>query len=122
LGEHDTRAAINDVNIAFLLAPALKVPSNKLRLQPVPARGGFGFPHNVPAPAGFLAPWTRRPVRCVEDSGDHLATSDHDRCGRHHDVALAVDRDGVLADFGDARVTELPIRPWWIVEMIENGR
>jgi hypothetical protein len=37
-----------------------------------------------------------------------------------HGNALAI--DDVLADFGDARVTELPIRPWWIVEMVENGR
>jgi CO/xanthine dehydrogenase Mo-binding subunit len=44
----------------------VKVPSNKLKLQPVPAGGSFGskfFAHKVPALAGFLALRTRQPVR-----------------------------------------------------------
>jgi hypothetical protein len=36
--------------------------------------------------------------------------------------ALSPAVDNVLADCGDARVTELPIRPWWTTEMIEAAR
>jgi CO/xanthine dehydrogenase Mo-binding subunit len=84
---------------AFLIATALKVPSNKLRLQPVPAGGSFGskfFAHKVPTLAGFLALRTGRPVRYVEDRLDHLSASDHHGSDRWYEVALAVDRDGTL--------------------------
>lgn len=84
---------------AFLIATALKVPSNKLKLQPVPAGGSFGskfFAHKVPTLAGFLALQTGRPVRYIEDRRDHLAGCDHHGCDRYYDVALAVDADGTL--------------------------
>lgn len=84
---------------AFLIATALKVPSNKLKLQPVPAGGSFGskfFAHKVPTLAGFLALQMGRPVRYVEDRLDHMAASDHHGSDRWYEVALAVDRDGML--------------------------
>jgi CO/xanthine dehydrogenase Mo-binding subunit len=84
---------------AFLIATALKVPSNKLKLQPVPAGGSFGskfFAHKVPTLAGFLALRTGRPVRYIEDRVDHMSSSDHHGSDRWYEVALAVDRDGTL--------------------------
>jgi CO/xanthine dehydrogenase Mo-binding subunit len=35
--------------------------------------------------------------------------------------ALSAAIDDVLAEFGDRRVTELPVKPWQIVEMMEGG-
>ena len=84
---------------AFLIATALKLPSNRCRLQPVPAGGSFGskfFAHKVPTLAGFCALRTGRPVRYVEDRLDHLATSDHHGSDRWYDAELAVKRDGTL--------------------------
>ena len=84
---------------AFLIATALRMPSNKLKLQPVPAGGSFGskfFAHKVPTLAGFLALQTGRPVRYIEDRLDHLANSDHHGSDRWYDVALALKRDGTL--------------------------
>jgi CO/xanthine dehydrogenase Mo-binding subunit len=84
---------------AFLIATALKMPSNKVNLQPVPAGGSFGskfFAHKVPTLAGFLALRTGRPVRYIEERSDHLASSDHHGSDRYYDVALAVDSEGTL--------------------------
>ncbi len=83
----------------FLIASALKMPSNKCKLQPVPAGGSFGskfFAHKVPTLAGFAALRTGRPVRFIEDRLDHLSTSDHHGSDRWYEVALAVKQDGTL--------------------------
>ena len=84
---------------AFLIAGALKMPSNKCKLQPVAAGGSFGskfFAHKVPTLAGFLALRTGRPVRYIEDRLDHLSASDHHGSNRFYEVSMAANRDGTL--------------------------
>jgi CO/xanthine dehydrogenase Mo-binding subunit len=72
--------SLNFSYLQFLLAAAQRIPSNKLKMQPVPAGGSFGSKftaHKVPTLAAFLALRTRRPVCYIEDRLDHLMNSDH---------------------------------------------
>lgn len=85
--------------LMFLVAMALRIPSNTLNVIPVPAGGSFGskfFAHKVPTLAGFLALYTGRPVKYVEDRLDHMSNSDHHGSDRHYDVKLAMKQDGTF--------------------------
>ncbi|MEA2227765.1 MAG: hypothetical protein QOF04_1395 [Solirubrobacteraceae bacterium] len=103
--------SLNFTYCQWLVATALKLPSNKLVLKPVPAGGSFGSKftaHKVPTLAGFLALQSGHPVRYVEDRFDHLVNSDHHGSDRTYDVELAVRPSGeivglqidVLDDYG----------------------
>jgi CO/xanthine dehydrogenase Mo-binding subunit len=91
--------SLNFTYLLWLIASALKIPSNKLTIQPVPAGGSFGSKftaHKVPTLAGFLALETGQPVCYIEDRLDHMANSDHHGCDRYYDVAMAFRRDGTI--------------------------
>jgi 2-furoyl-CoA dehydrogenase large subunit len=82
-----------------LMAGALKVPGNRLRLITPPASGGsFGVKQAILSYIVLLAAVSRElgcPVKWIEDRAEHLtaATAAGDRSGR---VAAAFKRDGEL--------------------------
>ncbi|MGZ4640715.1 MAG: xanthine dehydrogenase family protein molybdopterin-binding subunit [Blastococcus sp.] len=92
----------NSMNFSYfvwLIATALKLPSNRITISPVPAGGSFGSKftaHKVPTLAGFLALQVNRPVSYVEDRFDHIMNSDHHASDRYYDAKLAVTSDGTL--------------------------
>ncbi|MQA86625.1 MAG: molybdopterin-dependent oxidoreductase [Streptosporangiales bacterium] len=92
----------NSLNFNFfiwLVAAALKLPSNKFTVIPVPAGGSFGskfFAHKVPTLAGFLALQTGRPVAYIEDRLDHITNSDHHGSDRYYDVRMGLKSDGTI--------------------------
>ncbi|MQA13060.1 MAG: molybdopterin-dependent oxidoreductase [Pseudonocardiaceae bacterium] len=91
--------SLNFSYLQFLVANALKIPSNKLTMQPVPAGGSFGSKftaHKVPTLAGFLALRTGRPVSYVEDRLDHLMNSDHHGSDRYYEAKMGVTADGMI--------------------------
>ena len=91
--------SMNFSYFVFLIATALKLPSNRVTMHPVPAGGSFGSKftaHKVPTLAGFLALQVQRPVSYVEDRQDHLMNSDHHASDRYYDARLAVKGDGTL--------------------------
>ncbi|WP_281689127.1 xanthine dehydrogenase family protein molybdopterin-binding subunit [Pseudonocardia thermophila] len=91
--------SLNFSYLQFLLAAALRIPSNKLKMQPVPAGGSFGSKftaHKVPTLAGFLALRTGRPVCYLEDRLDHLMNSDHHGSDRYYKVRMGFTKDGLI--------------------------
>ncbi|MBE3575332.1 MAG: xanthine dehydrogenase family protein [Firmicutes bacterium] len=91
--------SMNFTYFMWLIASALKLPSNKLTVIPVNAGGSFGSKftaHKVPTLAGFLALATGRPVKYVEDRLDHMANSDHHGSDRYYEVELALKKDGTM--------------------------
>ncbi|MGC5615376.1 xanthine dehydrogenase family protein molybdopterin-binding subunit [Georgenia sp. Z1491] len=103
--------SINFTYFAFLISTALKLPSNQVTLQPVPAGGSFGTKftaHKVPTLAGFLALQVDQPVAYIEDRLDHTMNSDHHASDRYYEARLALTADGtftaldvdVLDDYG----------------------
>ena len=92
----------NSLNFSYfiwLVATALKLPSNKFTVVPVPAGGSFGskfFAHKVPTLAGFLALQTRRPVAYIEDRLDHVMNSDHHGSDRYYKVRMGLKDDGTM--------------------------
>jgi len=86
----------------FMLAGTLKIPSNKLNIQPHSAGGSFGskfWAVKVAAVAGMLAKNLGRPVKLVEDRVDNMSNSDHHGSDRIYDIELAAMRDGTLRTF-----------------------
>ncbi|MDQ1068716.1 xanthine dehydrogenase family protein molybdopterin-binding subunit [Streptomyces canus] len=91
--------SLNFSYFSFLIAGALRVPSNKLTMKPVPAGGSFGSKlaaHKVPTLAGFLALRVGRPVSYVEDRIDHLVNSDHHGCDRFYEARMGFRADGTI--------------------------
>lgn len=91
--------SLNFSYLQFLVATALKIPSNKLTMRPVPAGGSFGSKftaHKVPTLAGFLALRTGRPVSYVEDRLDHLMNSDHHASDRYYDAKMGFTSEGII--------------------------
>ncbi|WP_139006999.1 xanthine dehydrogenase family protein molybdopterin-binding subunit [Arthrobacter crystallopoietes] len=92
----------NSMNFSYfvwLIATALKVPSNRITINPVPAGGSFGSKftaHKVPTLAGFLAMQLNQPVAYIEDRLDHTMNSDHHASDRYYDAKLALKSDGTL--------------------------
>lgn len=92
----------NSMNFSYfvwLIATALKLPSNRVTINPVPAGGSFGSKftaHKVPTLAGFLAMQVNQPVSYVEDRLDHLMNSDHHASDRYYDAKLALTSDGII--------------------------
>jgi len=85
--------------VVFQCANALKIPTNKLIIQPVNAGGSFGSKsglHKVAYLAGMLSILTRRPVKYVEERIDHILNSDHHASDRIYDAELAVTKDGIF--------------------------
>jgi CO/xanthine dehydrogenase Mo-binding subunit len=100
--------SLNFSYLQFLLAAAQRIPSNKLKMQPVPAGGSFGSKftaHKVPTLAAFLALRTRRPVCYIEDRLDHLMNSDHHGSDRYYEARMGLTSDGMITgldiDVGD---------------------
>lgn len=92
--------SLNFTYFVWLIATALRMPSNKVTISPVPAGGSFGSKftaHKVPTLAGFLALRTGRPVSYIEDRLDHLMNSDHHGSDRYYDLAMALKNDGTIA-------------------------
>jgi carbon-monoxide dehydrogenase large subunit len=86
----------------FMLAGTLKIPSNKLNIQPHSAGGSFGskfWAVKVAVVAGMLAKKLGRPVKLVEDRVDNMSNSDHHGSDRIYDIELAAMRDGTLRTF-----------------------
>ena len=86
-------------NFIWLYANSLKIPTNKLIIQPVNAGGSFGskfYAHKVACLAGMLSMLTRRPVKYVEDRVDHILNSDHHGSDRIYEAELAVTKDGIF--------------------------
>jgi CO/xanthine dehydrogenase Mo-binding subunit len=91
--------SLNFSYLQFLVAGALRIPSNKLTMQPVPAGGSFGSKftaHKVPTLAGFLALRTGRPVSYVEDRLDHLMNSDHHASDRYYEAKMGFTAEGII--------------------------
>jgi carbon-monoxide dehydrogenase large subunit len=83
----------------FMLAGTLKIPPNRLDMQPHPAGGSFGtklFATKVSAIAGMLSKLVGRPVKYVEDRIDNISNCDHHGSDRVYYADLAVMRDGTL--------------------------
>jgi len=86
-------------NFIWLYANSLRIPSNKLIIQPINAGGSFGskfFAHKVPLLAGMISILTRRPVKYVEDRTDHILNSDHHGSDRIYDAELALTKEGIF--------------------------
>ena len=86
----------------FMLAGTLKVPSNRLNIQPHNAGGSFGskfWAVKVAAVAGMLSKKLGRPVKLIEDRVDNFSNSDHHGSDRIYDVEMAAMRDGTLRSF-----------------------
>ncbi|KAE8765909.1 xanthine dehydrogenase family protein molybdopterin-binding subunit [Georgenia thermotolerans] len=91
--------SINFTYFSWLIATALKLPSNRITLHPVPAGGSFGSKftaHKVPTLAGFLALQVNQPVAYIEDRLDHTMNSDHHASDRYYDASLALKADGTF--------------------------
>lgn len=91
--------SLNFSYLQFLVAGALRIPSNKLKMQPVAAGGSFGSKftaHKVPTLAAFLALRTGRPVSYVEDRLDHLMNSDHHASDRYYEARMGFTEDGMI--------------------------
>jgi CO/xanthine dehydrogenase Mo-binding subunit len=91
--------SLNFSYLQFLIAGALRIPSNKLRMQPVPAGGSFGSKftaHKVPTLTAFLALRTGRPVCYIEDRIDHLMNSDHHGSDRYYVARMGFTADGIM--------------------------
>ena len=83
----------------FLLANTLRVPSNKLDLQPHPSGGSFGakfFEVKTATIAAMMARITGRPVKFMQDRLDNIANGDHHGSDRYYEVELAAKADGTL--------------------------
>ena len=83
----------------FMLAGTLKIPSNKLDVNPVPAGGSFGsklWAVKPAAIAGMCSRVTGAPVQYMEDRHDALANNDHQGSDRIYYVELAAKSDGTL--------------------------
>jgi CO/xanthine dehydrogenase Mo-binding subunit len=83
----------------FMLAGTLKIPSNKLDVNPVPAGGSFGsklWAVKPAAIAGMLSKFTGQPVMYMEDRHDALSNNDHSGSDRIYYVQLGVKRDGTM--------------------------
>jgi CO/xanthine dehydrogenase Mo-binding subunit len=83
----------------FMLAGTLKIPPNRLDMQPHPAGGSFGtklFATKVSAIAGMLSKLVGRPVKYVEDRIDNISNCDHHGSDRVDYADLALMRDGTL--------------------------
>ncbi|MFF4117118.1 xanthine dehydrogenase family protein molybdopterin-binding subunit [Streptomyces sp. NPDC001714] len=91
--------SLNFTYLTFLIAAALRVPSNKLTMKPVPAGGSFGskaIAHKVPTLAGFLALRLSRPVSYIEDRTDHLMNSDSHGSDRIYEARMGFRADGTI--------------------------
>ena len=83
----------------FMLSTTLKIPSNKLDVNPVPAGGSFGsklWAVKPAAIAGMCSRATGAPVQYMEDRHDALANNDHQGSDRIYYVELAAKTDGTL--------------------------
>lgn len=91
--------SLNFSYLQFLVAGALRIPSNKLKMQPVAAGGSFGSKftaHKVPTLAAFLALRVGRPVSYIEDRLDHLMNSDHHASDRYYEAKMGFTSDGMI--------------------------
>ncbi|MEU6700941.1 xanthine dehydrogenase family protein molybdopterin-binding subunit [Pseudonocardia sp. NPDC046786] len=91
--------SLNFSYLQFLVAGALRIPSNKLKMQPVAAGGSFGSKftaHKVPTLTAFLALRTGRPVSYIEDRLDHLMNSDHHASDRYYEARMGLTADGMI--------------------------
>ena len=91
--------SLNFSYLQFLLAVALRIPTNKLKMQPVPAGGSFGSKftaHKVPTLAAFCALRTGRPVSYVEDRLDHIMNSDHHGSDRYYEARMGFTVEGMI--------------------------
>lgn len=86
-----------------LLAEALGLPLTHIRLHGCDAGGGFGVRGEF-YPEDFLVPYLARrlgrPVKWVEDRGEHLVAANHSRDQRHR-IAVALTEDGRLLGLRD---------------------
>ncbi len=83
----------------FMVAGTMKIPNNKLDIQPMPAGGSFGsklFATKPAVLAGMCSREVGRPVQYLEDRVDNISNCDHHGSDRVYDVQLAVMRDGTL--------------------------
>jgi CO/xanthine dehydrogenase Mo-binding subunit len=83
----------------FMVASALKIPVNRLDIQPVPAGGSFGsklFANKPAIIAAMCARATGRKVAYIEDRLDNMSNCDHHGSDRVYEVELAVMRDGTM--------------------------
>ena len=83
-------------------ARALKVPSHKLDIQPVPAGGSFGSKHfaaRVPTIAAIMSKALGRPVKYIEDRLENISTCDHHGTDCADHLELALSSDGTMLGF-----------------------
>jgi CO/xanthine dehydrogenase Mo-binding subunit len=91
--------ALSFAGYVWIYANTLKIPTNKLIVQPVNAGGSFGskfLTMKVTCLAGMLSILTRRPVKYVEDRIDHILNSDQHGSDRIYEAELAVTKDGIF--------------------------
>ena len=95
----------------LMLAKALKVAENKIRVVAPSVGGGFGmklalFSENIVV--GVAAALTGRPVKWVEDRKEHLLSSSHSR-EISHEISIAVDKDARITAMKDVAVADLGV-------------
>jgi len=81
---------------------ALRIPTNKLRMIPLPHGGSFGtkiFPHLVIRIALLSRKAGGRPVKYIEDRVEHLMSSYTHGPDRHYSAEMALKRDGEITGF-----------------------
>ncbi|MQA13308.1 MAG: molybdopterin-dependent oxidoreductase [Pseudonocardiaceae bacterium] len=91
--------SVSFTSYLFMVAGTLKIPANKLDINPLPAGGSFGsklFATKPTVIAGMCSKVTGRPVSYIEDRVDNISNCDHHGSDRLYDVELAVMRDGTL--------------------------
>ncbi|XVQ06899.1 xanthine dehydrogenase family protein molybdopterin-binding subunit [Spirillospora sp. CA-255316] len=91
--------SLNFTSYLFLVAGALKVPTNRLDMRPVPAGGSFGtklFATKCAVITGMCARAVGRPVIYLEDRFENISNCDHHGSDRIYNVQLAVMRDGTM--------------------------
>jgi carbon-monoxide dehydrogenase large subunit len=86
-----------------VLAAMLGIDETLIRVHAMDAGGGFGVRGEF-YPEDFLVPWLarklNRPVKWVEDRGEHLVAVNHSR-QQHHTIAAAFSEDGTLLGLKD---------------------
>lgn len=81
---------------------ALKIPTHKLKMIPLPHGGSFGtkiFPHLVIRLALLSRKAGGRPVKYIEDRVEHLISSYTHGPDRYYSAEMALKRDGEIAGF-----------------------
>jgi aerobic carbon-monoxide dehydrogenase large subunit len=112
MGTYEFWSSTQAVHIEkLLLARALKVPENKIRVVAPSVGGGFGLKLTLFAEevvVGVATFLTKAPVKWIEDRKEHLISSSHAR-EISHEISVAVDNAGKILAMKDVAIADLGV-------------